>query len=53
MNPAKIDTLFMSAFLLMGTGLWARIAIQGVELALVSTAMEWLLSKANRGRGRL
>ncbi|MBI2996836.1 MAG: hypothetical protein HYY46_00040 [Deltaproteobacteria bacterium] len=50
MNPIKIDTIFMSALLLMGTGLWARIAMQGFELALVSTAVEWFLSSIKRER---
>ena len=50
MNPTKIDTILMSALLLMGTGLWARIAIQGFEPALVSTAVEWFLNGIKRAR---
>jgi hypothetical protein len=38
----KIDTLFFPALLLTWTSLWARIAIQGFELALLSIAIEWL-----------
>ena len=46
----KIDTLFFSALLLTWTSLWARIAIQGFEPALLSTAIEWsLLNKRTRG----
>jgi hypothetical protein len=42
MNPMK--TLFLAALLLTGTALWARIAAQGVEQALLSTAIEWSLN---------
>jgi len=46
----KIDTLFFEALLLTWTSLWARIAIQGFKLALLSTAIEWsLLNKRTRG----
>jgi hypothetical protein len=46
----KIDTLFFEALLLTRTSLWARIAIQGFKLALLSTAIEWsLLNKRTRG----
>jgi hypothetical protein len=36
----KIDISFLAAFLLIGTGLLARATVQGVETALVSTAVE-------------
>jgi len=45
----KIDTLFLAALLLTGTTLWARIAVQGVELALLSTAIEWSLNAIRAG----
>jgi len=35
----KIDISFLSAFFLIGTDLLARAAVQGVEQALVSTAI--------------
>jgi hypothetical protein len=37
----KIDMSFLAAFLLIGTGLLARASVQGVEPALVSTAIEY------------
>ena len=36
----KIDVSFLAVFLLIGTDLLARAAVQGVEQALVSTAIE-------------
>jgi hypothetical protein len=38
----KIDISFLAAFLLIGTDLLARAAVQGVEPALVSTAFEYV-----------
>ncbi len=37
----KIDIPFLAAFLFVGTNLLARVAVQGVEQALVSTAIEY------------
>jgi hypothetical protein len=37
----KIDISLLAAFLLIGTDLLARAAVQGVEQALVSTAIEY------------
>ena len=37
----KIDISFLAAFLLIGTNLLARAAVQGLEQALVSTAIEY------------
>ena len=37
----KIDMSFLAAFLLIGTDLLARASVQGVEPALVSTAIEY------------
>ncbi|MBI2209334.1 MAG: hypothetical protein HYV05_11510 [Deltaproteobacteria bacterium] len=45
----KIGTFFLATLLLAGTALWARIAIQGVELALLSTVMEWSLNTIRAG----
>lgn len=47
-NPVKIDTPFLAALLLMGTTLSARIAAQGVEQALLSTAIEWSMNRIKR-----
>ena len=45
----KIATFFFATLLLAGTALWARIAIQGVELALLSTAIDWTLGAIRTG----
>ncbi len=45
----KIDTLFSAALLLSWTALWARIAIQGFEQALVSAAIEWSMNRIRAG----
>jgi hypothetical protein len=45
----KLETLFLAALFLTGTGLWARIAVQGFEQALLSTAIEWSLDAIKRG----
>ena len=37
----KIDISFLAVFFLIGTDLLARAAVQGVEPALVSTAIEY------------
>jgi len=45
----KIDTAFFTALILAGTTLWARIAVQGVEQALVFTGLEHCVSLAKKG----
>jgi len=45
----KIDTLIFAALLLMGTTLWARIAAQGIEQALLSAAIEWSMNRIRAG----
>jgi hypothetical protein len=50
MNPMKIDTAFFAA--LAGTTLWARIAVQGIELALVSTGLEYCLNRFKTRAGK-
>ena len=37
----KIDISFLAGFFLIGTNLLARVAVQGVEQALVATASEY------------
>jgi hypothetical protein len=44
----KINFSFLAALLLVGTGLVARAAMQGVELALVLTASEYACSWVKR-----
>jgi hypothetical protein len=53
MIAPKIETMLFSALLLAGTGLWQRILVQGFEPALVSTAMDWILTASKRVRERL
>jgi len=47
----KINVSFLAALLLVGTGLVARAAMQGVEPALVLTASEYGYSWAKRLSG--
>jgi hypothetical protein len=49
MNQMKIETLFFAALFLTGTSLWVRIAIQGFEQALLSTAIEWSMNAIRKG----
>jgi hypothetical protein len=44
----KIDMSFLAAFLLIGADLLARASVQGVEPALVSTAIEYGSAGLNR-----
>jgi hypothetical protein len=46
----KIVIPILAALVLMGTELMARVALQGVEQALVSTAIEWSMNKFNAAR---
>ena len=49
----KIEIPFLAGLLFIGTDLLARVAVQGVEQALFSTAIEHGLNliKASRARG--
>jgi len=40
-HPMNIDISFFARFFLIGTDLLARVAVQGVEQALVGTAIEY------------
>jgi hypothetical protein len=40
-HPMNIDISFFAGFLLIGTDLLGRAAVQGVEQALVTTAIEY------------
>lgn len=46
----KIVIPIFAALFLMGTELMARAALQGIEQALVSTAIEWSVNKFNAAR---
>jgi hypothetical protein len=41
----KIEISLLAALLLLGTELMARASIQGVEQAMVSTVIEWTMSR--------
>jgi len=45
MDVMKIEIPILAALLLLGSELMARAAIQGVEQALVSTVIEWSMSR--------
>jgi hypothetical protein len=47
-NQMKIHTLFFGALFLTGTGLWTRIAVQGLELGLLSAAIEWFINRVRQ-----
>lgn len=49
-NIMKIEIPILAALFLMGTELMARAALQGMEQALVSTAIEWSVNKFNVAR---
>jgi hypothetical protein len=53
MTSLKIDTIFLSALLFTGNGLWARIANQGCEQELVATAVEWTMNALKRMKEQL
>jgi len=45
MDVMKIEIPILAALLLLGSELMARAAVQGVEQALVSTVIEWSMSR--------
>ncbi|HSE89228.1 MAG TPA: hypothetical protein VLJ79_23650 [Candidatus Binatia bacterium] len=47
----KVEIPFLAGLLLVGTNLFARVAVQGVEQALFSTAIEygWNVIKSSKG----
>ena len=50
MNVMKIEISFLAALLLVSSDLLARVAVQGVEQALLSAAIEWCLTRFEAGR---
>jgi hypothetical protein len=46
----KVEIPFLAGLLLVGTNLFARVAVQGVEQALFSTAIEysWNIIKSSK-----
>jgi hypothetical protein len=48
-NLMKIEASVLAALLVIGTDLIARIAVQGIERALLSTAIEWSLARIKAG----
>jgi len=53
MNAVKLENPFLAALLIVGTGLLARVAVQGVEQAILSTAVEWSMSRMGKIRSKL
>jgi hypothetical protein len=49
----KFEIPFLATLLLIGTDLLARAAVQGVEQALIATAIEYGRSAIGRGLGQL
>jgi hypothetical protein len=50
MDVMKIEISFLAALLLVGTDLLARVAVQGIEQALLWTAIEWSTNRIKAGR---
>jgi len=46
----KINIVFLSALFLIGATLWARVAVQGTEQALLATAADYGLNGINAWR---
>ncbi|HEY7555390.1 MAG TPA: hypothetical protein VIH18_11335 [Candidatus Binatia bacterium] len=46
----KIEISFLAAALFVGTDLLARIAVQGIEQALLLTAVEWSINRISAAR---
>ena len=44
-EPMKIESILLTLLLAGGTNLFARVLTQGVEFALVATAIEWSASR--------
>jgi hypothetical protein len=49
----KIEISILAALLLLGTELMARASVQGVEQAIVSTVIEWTMSRMKAARNFL
>jgi len=49
----KIEISILAALLLLGTELMARASVQGVEQAIVSTVIEWTVSRMKAARNFL
>jgi hypothetical protein len=49
MNPITLATSSLPALLSIGTTLWARVITQGIEQALLTTAIEGCLSGIRSG----
>lgn len=45
MNSMRLEIPFLAAVFLFGTGLLARVAVQGIEQALLSTSIEWSMKR--------
>jgi hypothetical protein len=52
MNFMKIEISYLAALFLVGTDLLARAAVQGIEQALLSAAIDWSMNRVRAGRQR-
>lgn len=52
LNIMKMEIPIQAALLLLGTDMLARVAVQGVEPALVSKLVELSINKFKQVRGR-
>jgi hypothetical protein len=50
-NVMKIEFSLLAALLLAANEVTARVAVQGAEQALVSTALEWSMTRLRGGAG--
>jgi hypothetical protein len=49
----KVEISILAGLLLLGTELMARASVQGVEQAIVSTVIEWTISRMKAARNVL
>jgi hypothetical protein len=52
-NVMKMEIPVLAALLLVANELMARVAVQGIEQALVATALEWSVKKLESARAIL
>jgi hypothetical protein len=49
-SPMNIEILFLASLFLIGTSLLARVAVQGIEQALLATVAEYGVNRARARR---
>jgi uncharacterized membrane protein (UPF0136 family) len=53
MDAIKFENPFLAALLFVAAQLLARVAVQGVEQAIFSTAVEWSVTRMGKMRSKL